>query len=181
MDQVTEATAEFERDLDGIPFLKTAQDVTRIPKTAILVFVLLTSFIVLYVTIGPGLLCNLVGFVYPAYASFKAIESEGKEDDTQWLTYWVVYAIFNIVETFADVILFWFPFYYSLKFGFLIWLFLPSIRGAQYLYNTIILPFFTVQEKRFNDAVQDIIASDEEENLDDDGEDDGSDEDKKDK
>jgi receptor expression-enhancing protein 5/6 len=31
-----------------------------------------------------SLLTNLLGFVYPAYASFKAIESKQKDDDTQW-------------------------------------------------------------------------------------------------
>jgi len=30
---------------------------------------------------------NLVGFVYPVYASFKAIKSKKKEDDSYWLTY----------------------------------------------------------------------------------------------
>lgn len=32
---------------------------------------------------GYKLLINLVGFVYPAYASFAAIKTEDKEDDTQ--------------------------------------------------------------------------------------------------
>ena len=27
---------------------------------------------------------NIIGFVFPTYMSFKAIESEGKNDDTQW-------------------------------------------------------------------------------------------------
>ena len=35
---------------------------------------------------------NVVGFVYPAYMSFKAIETEDDvDDDIQWLTYWVVF------------------------------------------------------------------------------------------
>ena len=31
------------------------------------------------------------------------------------LTYWVVYAFFNIIECFVDWILFWLPFYYAFK------------------------------------------------------------------
>lgn len=45
----------------------------------------------------------------------KAIESPNKDDDTQWLTYWVVYGVFSIAEFFSDLFLSWFPFYYMLK------------------------------------------------------------------
>ncbi|CAK8997587.1 Receptor expression-enhancing protein 5, partial [Durusdinium trenchii] len=174
MDKVTEATSELENNLGDIGWLKSAEDKTSIPKTVIAVVSALTFFVVMYVTVGPGLLCNLVGFVYPAYASFKAIETEEKEDDTQWLTYWVVFATFNLVETFVDVILFWFPFYYSLKFGFLIWLFLPNVRGAQYLYTHVILPLFVSQEKRIAEQLDRLTSpdGDEEEEEDDDDDDD---------
>lgn len=47
--------------------------------------------------------------------SVKAIESRNKEDDTQWLTYWVVYGLFSVAEFFSDIFLFWFPFYYAGK------------------------------------------------------------------
>ena len=45
------------------------------------------------------------------YASYKAIESEAKNDDTQWLTYWVVYSVLMIAESFADYSVFWIPGY----------------------------------------------------------------------
>ena len=65
----------------------------------------------------------------------------------QWLTYWVVYAVFNVFEAFSSLIIFWFPFYYSFKFGFLIWLFMPNTRGAHYLYVNFLLPVFLSTEQ----------------------------------
>ena len=40
-----------------------------------------------------------------------------KDDDTQWLTYWVVYAAFGILEYFTDLLLSWIPFYFLAKVG----------------------------------------------------------------
>lgn len=53
----------------------------------------------------------------------KAIESPSKDDDTVWLTYWVVYALFGLAEFFSDLLLSWFPFYYMGKVG-------PARAGA---------------------------------------------------
>lgn len=56
-------------------------------------------FLVLFV--GLGGLTSMVGFVYPTIKSFQAIETKSKGDDTQWLVYWVIFALFSIVETFV--------------------------------------------------------------------------------
>lgn len=92
---------------------------------------------------GAQLICNGIGFVYPAYRSILAIESKNKDDDTVWLTYWVVFAALAIVEFFSDFILALIPFYWMLKSMFLIWCFLPwRLNGSKFLYYKFIRPTF---------------------------------------
>ena len=70
--------------------------------------------------------------------SFKAIESKEKEDDTQWLTYWVVYSFFSVLETFISFLLNWIPFYFAFKLAFLVYLFHPERKGAKTIYDNFL-------------------------------------------
>eukprot|EP00026_Physarum_polycephalum_P015427 Phypoly_transcript_16104.p1 GENE.Phypoly_transcript_16104~~Phypoly_transcript_16104.p1 ORF type:complete len:150 (+),score=15.83 Phypoly_transcript_16104:1-450(+) len=77
---------------------------------------------------------------YPIWASYKAIESPQPDDDTQWLTYWVIFAIFTFGENFSDFIIGWFPMYYTFKFMLMILLQLPQLRIPSYIYVTHVRP-----------------------------------------
>ncbi|XP_043264014.1 receptor expression-enhancing protein 6-like [Colletes gigas] len=123
-------------------------------------YVFLGSVVVLalYLVFGIGqqLVCNIFGFIYPAYSSMKALESPKKEDDTKWLTYWVVFAVFTIVEYFSDFILCWFPVYWLCKCLFYIWLMAPvENNGAMVLYHCAIRPNFL----RYHDKVDAFISN----------------------
>jgi len=87
--------------------------------------------------------CNLIGFGYPAYASVKAIRSETKEDDTQWLVYWTVFASFTLVDFFAEWFMSVLPFYWLIKAPFLLYLALPQTKGAITLYRHVVNPLIS--------------------------------------
>lgn len=95
-----------------------------------------------------------VGVLIPSHFSLKAIASEDKDDDKQWLTYWTVFSLFVVAELFVgfairEII----PFYYVIKLGFLIWLFLPNFQGASWIYDKILFRFFKSVEKDVDRAI----------------------------
>ena len=91
--------------------------------------------------LGASFLTNVVGLIYPAYCSLRAIESDGKDDDTEWLIYWVVYAFFSLLEYIIDYVIFWIPFFFPLKLCFLYWCFAPEYKGANVIYVAL-MPMF---------------------------------------
>ena len=133
------------------------QDVTKVPKEYIALGGGALVLFILFFGVGAGALCNIVGFVYPAFKSFQAIETQARGDDTQWLIYWVVYAFFSIIEVFVDFLLYWIPFYYPFKAAFLIWCMAPQTRGAKFLYDSFLKDFLKQNESRI-DAAMDSAA-----------------------
>lgn len=80
----------------------------------------------------------VVMLLYPLYASVKAIESESKDDDQQWLTYWILYSFFALLEMVAAPVFTWIPFWSSVKLVCACWLVLPQFRGAYNVYEWFI-------------------------------------------
>jgi receptor expression-enhancing protein 5/6 len=138
-----------------LPSLPVLQQTTKIRKEFLVLaggvfFVALTFF-----GIGVASLSSMVGFVYPAFKSFQAIETKLKGDDTQWLAYWVIFSFFTVIEHFVDIILYWIPFYYAFKLAFLLWAMLPQTKGAKFLYDAVLKDFLKKNESRIDAAMAD--------------------------
>jgi len=133
---------QLEKDNVITKAIKTVSDKTKVAKEHVAYGAI--GFLVFYLMFGWGndFVCNLIGFLYPAYASVKAIESLPKDDDTKWLMYWSCYGLFDILEYFSDQLLYWIPFYILVKALILVWLMVPGKSGGTYIiYNRFLKPF----------------------------------------
>lgn len=103
---------------------------------------------------GGTWLSFLVGFLYPAYMSFKAIESkEDSDDDKQWLTYWVVFGFMHVFSWLIDLVLSILPFYTIIKTAFYVWLFHPKTKGALVIYNKVIKDLLSKYESKIDEQL----------------------------
>jgi len=97
------------------------------------------------------LLSTLLGLVYPAYCSFKALRTKTTEDDTQWLTYWILYAAFGALEFVPDFLLAsWMPLYFEAKLFLLFWLQAPYFQGATYVYKKRLEPWLEANQEQID-------------------------------
>ncbi|OTA67848.1 hypothetical protein K449DRAFT_388647 [Hypoxylon sp. EC38] len=140
-DRVQHYVSQLDRELSKYPALNNIEKQTSVPKVYAVIGVATLYFFFIVFNLGGQLLTNFAGFVVPGYYSLAALFSAGKADDTQWLTYWVVFAFFCVLESALSVV-YWFPFYYTFKFIFLLWLSLPIFSGAQLIFRSFIHPFF---------------------------------------
>lgn len=63
------------------------------------------------------------------------------------MMYWIVYAFFTCIETFTDIFLSWFPFYYEVKVIIVLWLLSPATKGSSTLYRKFVHPMLTRREQ----------------------------------
>ncbi|CAG8439382.1 13752_t:CDS:2 [Funneliformis caledonium] len=78
-----------DKELSKYEQLDKLEKYTNVPKTYMAAGAVGVVFLLIFFNFWGQLLSNLIGWVYPAYISFKAIETTDKADDTQWLTYWL--------------------------------------------------------------------------------------------
>lgn len=94
--------------------------------------------------------CSFLTLFYPSYATFKALNSQSDDDDEEWLAFWVVLGVSYFIEFWCEGLLAQLPLYWLIKIIFVLWLQLPQFRGADYLYETVMQPFFVKYEAQID-------------------------------
>ncbi|CAO1635504.1 unnamed protein product [Parajaminaea phylloscopi] len=142
--------SQIDKELAKYPHLVNFERTTSIPKAYAALGSVTLLTVLIFFNIFAGFLTNLIGFLAPAYFSLRALETPQPEDDVQWLTYWVVFGFFTFAESFVNVILYWFPFYYTIKTFIVLYLMLPQTQGAKVVYGKVLRPFFSTARSKAN-------------------------------
>ncbi|KAI9799691.1 MAG: ER membrane protein DP1/Yop1 [Sarcosagium campestre] len=140
-DRAQHQISQFDKELSKYPVLNNFEKQTSVPKVYVALGLVGLYFFLIVFNLGGQFLVNTAGFVLPSYYSLSALFSAGKVDDTQWLTYWVVYAFLTVIESAINAV-YWFPFYYTFKFVLVLWLALPQTSGAQIVFRSFLQPVF---------------------------------------
>ena len=126
--------------------MKAIKEKTGIDGIYVILF-LLVCVLLVYLGIFGTLITNMVGTIYPGFSTIKTMETNPAKKK-EWLTYWVVFGFFIIVDMFSGIIMKIIPFYFVLKILFLIWMFLPGSSGCYLVYTYVILKLFkSIEDK----------------------------------
>ncbi|XP_056158892.1 putative HVA22-like protein g isoform X2 [Syzygium oleosum] len=62
----------------------------------------------------------------------------------------IILAMFTVLERIGDVLISWFPMYWELKLGFIIYLWHPKTKGSGYVYEKVLHPFMSRHEREID-------------------------------
>jgi len=149
-DRFFEYISQLDKELSRYPILIQIEEKTQVPKAYGVLIAAVTFVSLIFINSLALPISNLVGWAFPAYLSFRALESPGHDDDVQWLTYWTVFGWFTFIESIAlRVVLHYVPWYFPIKTAFVLWLQLPATRGAQTFYHSVYRPVIgNIRSKR---------------------------------
>lgn len=141
-DRAQHHMSQLDKELSRYPALNQFEQQTSVPKVYVVLGLVAVYFFLVFFNIGGEFLVNFAGFLLPGYYSLEALFTTSSKDDTQWLTYWVVYALLSVFESAVNAV-YWFPFYYTFKFVFVLWMALPQTAGAQVVFRNFLQPVFS--------------------------------------
>ncbi|KAJ6001950.1 hypothetical protein N7522_007177 [Penicillium canescens] len=138
-DRAQHTIAQLDKELSKYPVLNNLERQTNVPKVYAILGLVGVYFFLVFFNIAGEFLVNFAGFIIPGYYSLQALFTSNTQDDTQWLTYWVVFAFLTVIES-AISAAYWFPFYYIFKFVLILWMALPQTNGAQVVFQSFLQP-----------------------------------------
>ena len=122
MEEIKHKLEDFNKDLEKIPGVAELVKATNIPAAFFALGVVTICVIMVAFDFCGCVLVQLISVGYPALKSAMALTTESKQDDKEWLTYWMVFGLFNMFDSTFSWLLHYIPFYFFIKLLIIIWL-----------------------------------------------------------
>jgi TB2/DP1, HVA22 family len=68
-----------------------------------------------------------------------------------------VYGFLGVIDSFADYIMYWVPFFSPLKLVFLVWCWYPTTKGSNVIYYSFIQPLYKQHEGHIDSALNNMF------------------------
>ncbi|KAK7392659.1 hypothetical protein VNO78_21103 [Psophocarpus tetragonolobus] len=94
------------------------------------------------------ILILILGYAYPGFECYKTVEKNRVdiEELRFWCKYWIIVALFTVLEKFTDIFVGWLPMYGETKVLLFVYLWYPKTKGTGYIYETVLRPIVSRHE-----------------------------------
>ena len=105
---------------------------------------LLVTFTIISFAIGKHqlLFSNLLTMIFPIKWTMEEYKKNDEDSNKMWVTFWLVFGVFVILDLFHKIVLYFVPFYFLIRTISLLYLYLPCFKGAITVYNEVVLEAF---------------------------------------
>ena len=94
----------------------------------------------------------VLAIMYPAYNSYKVMQTNTMVEYANIITYWVVFSVFTVTEQVVDKLFVnIFSYYCEFKIIFILWLVSPFTMGYSFLFSWVVQPLMVRMENKLDD------------------------------
>lgn len=133
-----------DKKMSKYPIFTAIEVKTGVKKTHLIFFLFIGLKIFFLLTMAKVLFIDVFSFFYPFISSMKLLEIPSnettsgikKEEVTKWISYWIILFMLSSFEKMFQITSV--PFYYFLKFAFILWLYFPKTQGSLVFYYRVL-------------------------------------------
>ena len=135
---------KFNEELEKLPYIRDFSSYLGVKSSFTATTISFCGLIFIALNLKSRIsqiIAYVIGTLYPILKSCRALATRDPLDEKLWLTYWMVYGIFEILDCFAGFFLEIIPFYWLIKVVFLIYLYNPIAPGSEFIYEYFLKPW----------------------------------------
>ena len=135
---------DFNDELEKLPIIKEISGFIGVRTSTTAMFISCAGLVFIALNLKSRMsqiIAYIIGTIYPILKSARALATADPLDDKLWLTYWMIYGIFEVINCYVGFFLEYVPFYWLIKVVFLVWLYNPFAPGSMIIYENVLRPW----------------------------------------